>query len=95
MTIFVYIQPISVSLLTQHSRIGTIFKGDNHLQVDAPKFFSSKTNRPPLKLRDLVKINKEYKVYNSVINFYNFLFEIEIQKSALPLLDNEIIKVRL
>lgn len=52
---------------------------ENHLQIDGPRFVLAKNKRPPMRVRDLVKINKEYKVYNNIINFYNFLYEIELK----------------
>lgn len=72
---YMYIQPISTSLTSTKTQ-GQLFSAENHLQIDGPKFFSSKNRRAPLKVRDIIKINKEYKVYNRVIHFYNFLYEL-------------------
>ncbi len=71
---YIYIQPISTSLTSSKAQDGQLFSAENHLQIDGPKFFSSKNRRAPLKVRDILKINKEYKVYNRVIHYYNFLY---------------------
>lgn len=55
---YVYIQPISTSLNSIVTQNGEVFSAENHLQVDGPKFFSSKNRRAPVKVRDILKINK-------------------------------------
>lgn len=56
---------------------------------------SPKVGRAPLKLRDLIRFNKDYKVYNNTIHFYNFLYVVEINKNAYPLLTHEVISIKL
>jgi hypothetical protein len=77
--VFIYLQPLSISLSSDNCENETLFMAENHLQVDGPRFALAKNKRPPMRVRDLVKINKEYKVYNDIINFYNFLYEIELK----------------
>ena len=77
--IFLYLQPIEVSV--SWSRNGKVFEGENQLTVLGPDLQGDTAGRKPVKVRELIKVNREYRVYNKIIHFYNFLYAVEIQKS--------------
>jgi hypothetical protein len=77
---YVYLQPISIS--AGEGNKGHIFAGENYLKVEGPIVACSPCQRTPLKFREIIKVNKEFKVYNKIIHFYNFLYMVEISKTA-------------
>ena len=65
------------------------------MQVDGPKQSYSNNKNSSVKVRDLIRYNKDYKVYNNNIHFYNFLYVIEIKVSGLFENGMNTVKVRL
>jgi hypothetical protein len=56
---------------------------------------SPKVGKAPLRVLDLIRFNKDYKVYNNTIHFYNSLYEILVNKNTYPLLAHETLTFKL
>ena len=68
----IYIQPIAASSGNKFG--GQSFVGENQLELTKSTMQSPKVGKAPLRVLDLIRFNKDYKVYNNTIHFYNSLY---------------------